>query len=301
MEAIEHYKRGGKVKGKGKGKASATATNTVHVHVTRAAPRHSTSRVSGASGGNLAMERQLSRLIHSLGNMMPSQIPTYTHPGFTNIPMALKAPSHSVGIQTKLPVNDIGMQAHITKRYTDTPIETQTNPDHTIYDLAREHQQDMNTTLRRKEFEIQEKLSHASHLPASIDHGDPAEIRMLPFTHVSYGDELSTETRMIGDAGSVYQENYPHRQPTSVIIPEASNDLEYWMHLPPHRFDELRRSTSRLGGFDNGGYITPPEATSANEARHYNLGHYTQIVRRPDGKTMRITRHIKPEHAEGKE
>ena len=278
MEAIEHYKRGGKVKGKGKGKASATATNTVHVHVTRAAPRHSTSRVSGASGGNLAMERQLSRLIHSLGNMMPSQIPTYTHPGFTNIPMALKAPSHSVGIQTKLPVNDIGMQAHITKRYTDTPIETQTNPDHTIYDLAREHQQDMNTTQRRKEFEIQEKLSHASHLPASIDHGDPAEIRMLPFTNVSYGDELSTETRMIGDAGSVYQENYPHRQPTSAPIPAASN-------TPP------------IPVASN----TPPlEVFSAYDARKYGLDQYTQIITHRDGIPLKTPLRIRREYEPGR-
>ena len=109
---------------------------------------------------------------------------------------------------------------------------------------------------------------------------------------------------MIGDAGSVYQENYPHRQPTSAPIPAASN-------TPP------------IPVASN----TPPlEVFSAYDARKYGLDQYTQIITHRDGiplKTplrirreyepgrpvrpvLRIDRrplesYIKPEEAEGKE
>jgi len=53
----------------------------------------------------------------------------------------------------------------------------------------------------REEWDRQEAFSHASHLPASIDHGNFADRQSIPFSHMSYGDEQNEEARAIDTNG----------------------------------------------------------------------------------------------------
>jgi len=193
---MDYMKKGGKVKGnrnesrpfgkgKGKSKAIATATNTVHVHVTKrqSAPRN----VMRTSGGNMAMERQLGQLFQQLGQM------SYHPPLYASYPPLKEQNSVVLPPEKELPQQ----QSNIIN----------------LADLAREPiiEDLYRGRFVREEWDRQEQLSHASHLPSSVDHGDPAEVRTLPFSRVSYGDEQNQEVREIdtnGDGQMSYYGDY---------------------------------------------------------------------------------------------
>jgi hypothetical protein len=167
-------KRGGKVKGGGKAKAkakakvTATATNTVHVHVTR---RQSTKGkgISRVANGNIAMERQLGAMFQQLASFHP--------PMYASYPPLVEQGAKVLPQEVELP--------HQQKNIIN------------LADLAREPiiEELYRGRFAREEWNRQEQFSHASHLPSSIDHGDPAEIRSLPFSRLSYGDENNQELR----------------------------------------------------------------------------------------------------------
>jgi len=165
----------GKGKGKGKSKAIATATNTVHVHVNKrqSAPR----KVMRTLGGNMAIERQLGQLFQQLGQM------SYHPPLYASYPPLKEQSSVVLPPEKELP----HQQSNIIN----------------LADLAREPiiEDLYRGRFVREEWDRQEQFSHASHLPASIDHGDPAEVRSLPFSRVSYGDEQNQEVREIDTNG----------------------------------------------------------------------------------------------------
>ena len=187
-------KRGGKVKGlsraspSGKGgarkaRAVATATNTVHVHLTKrqSAPRKH-------SAGNIAMERQLGAMFQQLGQM------SFHPPVYASYPPLMEQGANVLPKEVELP--------HQQKNIIN------------LADLAREPilEDIYRGKFAREEWNRQEQFSHASHLPSSIDHGDPAEVRSLPFSRVSYGDENNQEVREIphvaGQMSGGYYGNY---------------------------------------------------------------------------------------------
>ena len=194
MADIDYMKKGGKAKATkakvrskakgGKAKATATlkgsagaftATNTVHVHVTKrqAAPR----RTMAAAGGNLAAEKALGRVFQQLGNM------SFHPPLYSSIPPVIAQSVPIVPPEKELPQqqsNIINLQ------------DLASNP--TLDDLYR-------GKFVREEWERQEAFSHASHLPASIDHGNFADRQSIPFSHMSYGDENDVEARAINTNG----------------------------------------------------------------------------------------------------
>ena len=186
MADIEYMKKGGKAKGRskakgGKAKATAlkagafTATNTVHVHVTKrqAAPR----RTMAAAGGNMAMEKAFGRMFQQLGNM------SFHPPLYSSIPPVIAQSAAIVPPEKELPQQ----QSNI--------INLQDLASHpTLEDLYR-------GKFVREEWERQEAFSHASHLPASIDHGNFADRQSIPFSHMSYGDENDVEARAINTNG----------------------------------------------------------------------------------------------------
>ena len=174
----EYMKKGGKVKRHNKTTAKAlkagafTATNTVHVHVTkRAAPR----RTMAAAGGNLAAEKALGRVFQQLAAFHP---PLYSSMPPLSAQRAPVAPP-----EKELPQQ----QSNI--------INLQDLANHpTLEDLYR-------GKFVREEWDRQEAFSHASHLPASIDHGNFADRQSIPFSHMSYGDEQNEEARAIDTNG----------------------------------------------------------------------------------------------------
>jgi hypothetical protein len=183
---MDYMKKGGKVKGsryesqpfgkaKGKSKAIATATNTVHVHVNKrqSAPR----KVMRTLGGNMVMERQLGQLFQQLGQM------SYHPPLYASYPPLKEQSSVVLPPEKELPQQ----QSNIIN----------------LADLAREPiiEDLYRGRFVREEWDRQEQFSHASHLPSSVDHGDPAEVRSLPFSRVSYGDEQNQEVCEIDTNG----------------------------------------------------------------------------------------------------
>ena len=172
-------KRGGKVKGKGsrKARAVATATNTVHVHLTKrqSAPRKQ--GVSHVAHGNIAMERQLGSMFQQLGQM------SFHPPTYASYPPLMEQGAQVLPKEVELP--------HQQKNIIN------------LADLAREPilEDIYRGRFAREEWNRQEQFSHASHLPSSIDHGDPAEVRSLPFSRISYGDENNQEVREINTNG----------------------------------------------------------------------------------------------------
>ena len=179
-------KRGGKVKGKSgarKARAVATATNTVHVHLTKrqSAPRKH-------SAGNIPMERQLGAMFQQLGQM------SFHPPVYASYPPLMEQGANVLPKEVELP--------HQQKNIIN------------LADLAREPilEDIYRGKFAREEWNRQEQFSHASHLPSSIDHGDPAEVRSLPFSRVSYGDENNQQVREIpyvaGQMSGGYFGNY---------------------------------------------------------------------------------------------
>ena len=175
-------KRGGKVKGVSKARkarAVATATNTVHVHLTKR--QSAQSRPAGTaslgprnhSAGNIAMERQLGAMFQKLGQM------SFHPPVYASYPPLIEQGANVLPKEVELP--------HQQKNIIN------------LADLAREPilEDIYRGKFAREEWNRQEQFSHASHLPSSIDHGDPAEVRSLPFSRVSYGDENNQEVREI--------------------------------------------------------------------------------------------------------
>lgn len=166
---IEYMKKGGKVKAK----ATATAKNTVHVHVTKrmANPRNRSSTM----GGNLALERQFGAMFQRLGQM------SFHPPIYSSMP-----PLRAEGAVVAPPEKELPrQQANI--------VNLQDLSDHpTLDQLYRDK-------FVREEHDRQEIISHASHLPSSVDHGNFAECQSIPFSRMSYGDEASIEKRMVND------------------------------------------------------------------------------------------------------
>ena len=182
---IEYMKKGGKVKAKATANqrthsanqrthsAKATAKNTVHVHVTKrmANPRNRSSN----AGGNLALERQLGSMFQRLGQMsyhppMYSSMPPLKAEGAVVLPPEMELPRQQANI---INLRDLAEHPTLDQLYRDKFV--------------------------REEHDRQEIISHASHLPSSIDHGSFSERQLLPFSHMSYGDEASIEKRMVND------------------------------------------------------------------------------------------------------
>jgi hypothetical protein len=166
---IQHLKKGGKVK-KGKSVAKATATNTVHIHMAKrggGARKPPTQRPAPFInvGGGFANEAQLARLFQSLA-MAPLKAQ-----GAPVLPQEVQLPEQKHNI---INLEDLA-----------------NNP--TIRQLHRDE-------FKREEWARQAEISHASHLPSSIDHADPAEVRTLPFSRLSYGDEDNVQRRSISSA-----------------------------------------------------------------------------------------------------
>jgi len=169
-------KRGGRVKSrKSKAKATATATNTVHIHLTKrqAAPR----RAMSAAGGNMAMEKSLGRMFQQLGTMsfhppLYSSIPPVTAQSVPVVPPEKELPQQQANI---INLRDLANHPTLDALYRDKFV--------------------------RDEWDRQEAFSHASHLPASIDHGSFSDCQSIPFNHMSYGDENNVEKRAIDTNG----------------------------------------------------------------------------------------------------
>lgn len=175
MADIDYMKKGGKAKGRAKAKATATATNTVHVHVTKrqSAPR----RAMSAAGGNMAMEKAFGRMFQQLGNM------SFNPPLYSSMP-----PVTAQSVAVVPPEKELPQQQSNIINLRDLA----ENP--TLDDLYR-------GKFVREEWERQEAFSHASHLPASIDHGSFSDRQSIPFNHMSYGDENDVEARAINTNG----------------------------------------------------------------------------------------------------
>ena len=166
---IEYMKKGGKVKAK----ATATAKNTVHVHVTKrmANPRNS----RGGMGGNMALERQMGAMFQRLGQMsfhppLYSSMPPLRAEGAVVAPPEKELPQQQANI---INLRDLAEHPALNQLYRDKFV--------------------------REEHDRQDIISHASHLPASVDHGNFSERQSIPFSHMSYGDEASIEKRMVND------------------------------------------------------------------------------------------------------
>ena len=176
---IAYMKKGGKVKATAtkatatKATAKATAKNTVHVHVTKrmANPRNRSSN----AGGNLALERQMGAMFQRLGQM------SYHPPMYSSMP-----PLRAEGAVVAPPEKELPQQQA-------TIINLRDLAEHSTLDqLYRDK-------FVREEHDRQEIISHASHLPSSVDHGSFSECQSIPFSHMSYGDEASIEKRMVND------------------------------------------------------------------------------------------------------
>ena len=170
---IAYMKKGGKAGGKAKATAKATAKNTVHVHVTKrmANPRNS----RGGMGGNMALERQMGAMFQKLGQMsfhppMYSSMPPLRAEGAVVLPPEKELPRQQANI---INLQDLAEHSTLNQLFRDK--------------------------FTRDEHDRQEIISHASHLPSSVDHGNFAERQSIPFSHMSYGDEESVEKRMIND------------------------------------------------------------------------------------------------------
>ena len=226
-------KRGGKVKGGArKARAVATATNTVHVHLTkRQSAQSRPASLHKHSAGNIAMERQLGAMFQQLGQM------SFHPPVYASYPPLMEQGAKVLPKEVELP--------HQQKNIIN------------LADLAREPilEDIYRGKFAREEWNRQEQFSHASHLPSSIDHGDPAEVRSLPFSRVSYGDENNQEVREIPQqmSGGYYgdYENFvshpnevearevPMSQPVgNVPFPKGEALLSPYIHP---RFPPLRR------------------------------------------------------------
>lgn len=189
-------KKGGKVKAKGKSntKAVATANPTVHVHVTRRQGNRRAVRAPAqmhhappsiyvnASDGNMHMENQLMRMFQQMQTQ----------------PVAKLVPLHNQGMQT------VEVEVELPEQKHNIQNIVKADPSRAIHhDLAQ-------NANRLEQLARASALSHASHLPESIDNGNFADVRSIPFHHVSYGDEWNEVGREIPHEAKhdSYYDNY---------------------------------------------------------------------------------------------
>lgn len=194
MLQADCMKKGGKVKAKKSNvKAIATANPTVHVHVTRRqanrravrAPiqhSHTPSIYVNASDGNMHMENQLMRMFQQMQTQ----------------PVSKLVPLRNQGMQTAEVEVELPEQKHNIQNIV------RADPSRAIHhDLTQ-------NANRLEQLARASALSHASHLPESIDNGNFADVRSIPFHHVSYGDEWNEVKREIPHEAKhdSYYDNY---------------------------------------------------------------------------------------------
>ena len=208
LQEVDTMKKGGRVVKRKNKKSTAIANATVNVYMAKRGGNKYTqprprplNQLMNASGGNFALENQLMKFFQNI-----------QHPPLQST-IVQKAQGHALEpVDVELPEqrrNIINLQ------------------DLAENETIRQLHEDQ---FRRAEWNRQEQFSSASHLPSSVDSGDPAEVRSIPFTHLSYGDENSVQRRYVNEL--------PDFSDTSSILPsEAYLERRLGYYEAPLDFD----------------------------------------------------------------